>query len=129
MRTALTNAGSIAALMLTTEALVADIKEEKKSLPPAAVAGWEMRIRARQGRQAFANQNHMRKQSIPSTLETVRPHGEHWLDLERAAAVEVTSEEKNFPVSRPWYLEKHRAGGRLLRELKRFGCSLTNRKG
>jgi len=28
VRTALTNAGSIAALMLTTEALVADIKEE-----------------------------------------------------------------------------------------------------
>ena len=30
VRTALTNAGSIAALMLTTEALVADIVEEKK---------------------------------------------------------------------------------------------------
>ena len=30
VRTALTNAGSIAALMLTTEALVADITEEKK---------------------------------------------------------------------------------------------------
>jgi chaperonin GroEL len=29
VRTALTNAGSIAALMLTTEALVADISEEK----------------------------------------------------------------------------------------------------
>ena len=29
VRTALTNAGSIAALMLTTEALVADITEEK----------------------------------------------------------------------------------------------------
>jgi len=31
VRTALTNAGSIAALMLTTEALVADIPEEKKN--------------------------------------------------------------------------------------------------
>ena len=30
VRTALTNAGSIAALMLTTEALVADIAEEKQ---------------------------------------------------------------------------------------------------
>jgi chaperonin GroEL len=36
VRTALTNAGSIAALMLTTEALVADITEEKKG---ASVAG------------------------------------------------------------------------------------------
>src|SRR5512132_4211250 len=33
VRTALTNAGSIAALMLTTEALVADITEEKKGAP------------------------------------------------------------------------------------------------
>ncbi|MGC2196413.1 MAG: chaperonin GroEL [Terriglobales bacterium] len=33
VRTALTNAGSIAALMLTTEALVADITEEKKGSP------------------------------------------------------------------------------------------------
>ena len=40
----------------------------------------------------------MRKRFITSTSETVRPHGEGWLDLERAAAVEVTSEEENFPV-------------------------------
>ena len=40
----------------------------------------------------------MRKQFISPTPETVRPHGEGWLDLERAAAVEVTSEEENFPV-------------------------------
>jgi chaperonin GroEL len=33
VRTALTNAGSIAALMLTTEALVADIKEEPTGAP------------------------------------------------------------------------------------------------
>ena len=33
VRTALTNAGSIAALMLTTEALVAEIPEEKKYAP------------------------------------------------------------------------------------------------
>jgi chaperonin GroEL len=33
VRTALTNAGSIAALMLTTEALVADVSEEKKGAP------------------------------------------------------------------------------------------------
>jgi hypothetical protein len=40
----------------------------------------------------------MRKQLIPPTSETVRPHDKGWLDLERAAVVEVTSEEENFPV-------------------------------
>src|SRR6266478_1903593 len=39
VRTALTNAGSIAALMLTTEALVADIPEEKKSSPSGGQGG------------------------------------------------------------------------------------------
>jgi chaperonin GroEL (HSP60 family) len=38
-RTALTNAGSIAALMLTTEALVADITEEKKGSPSGGHGG------------------------------------------------------------------------------------------
>jgi hypothetical protein len=32
------------------------------------------------------------------TLETVPSQDEDWLDLERAAVVEVTSEEKDFPV-------------------------------
>jgi hypothetical protein len=40
----------------------------------------------------------MRKRLITPTPETVWPHGDGWLDLERAAAVEVTSEEENFPV-------------------------------
>jgi hypothetical protein len=40
----------------------------------------------------------MRKQFISPTPETVQPNVEDWLDLERAAAVEVTSEEENFPV-------------------------------
>jgi chaperonin GroEL len=39
VRTALTNAGSIAALMLTTEALVADIAEEKKGAPAGGHGG------------------------------------------------------------------------------------------
>ena len=39
VRTALQNAGSIAALMLTTEALVADITEEKKSAPAGGRGG------------------------------------------------------------------------------------------
>ena len=40
----------------------------------------------------------MRKQFIPPTPERTLPQGEGWLDLECAAAVEVTSEEGNFPV-------------------------------
>jgi chaperonin GroEL len=39
VRTALTNAGSIAALMLTTEALVADIAEEKQGAPAGGHGG------------------------------------------------------------------------------------------
>jgi len=39
VRTALTNAGSIAALMLTTEALVADITEESKGVPTRGHGG------------------------------------------------------------------------------------------
>ena len=39
VRTALTNAGSIAALMLTTEALVADIKEETIGSPAGGRGG------------------------------------------------------------------------------------------
>ena len=45
------------------------------------------------GRVAF-----MRKRLISPTPERVRPHGEGWLDLERAAAVEVSSEEEDYPV-------------------------------
>jgi hypothetical protein len=40
----------------------------------------------------------MRKRFITPTPETVRPHGESWLDLEHAAVVEVTSEEEDYPV-------------------------------
>ncbi len=40
----------------------------------------------------------MRKRFITSIPETVRPNGEGWLDLERGAVVEVTSEEEGFPV-------------------------------
>jgi len=40
----------------------------------------------------------MRKRLITPTPETIRAHGEGWLDVERTAVVEVTSEDKNFPV-------------------------------
>ena len=40
----------------------------------------------------------MRKRLITPTPERVRPHGEGWLDLEHAAAVEVSSEEADYPI-------------------------------
>jgi hypothetical protein len=40
----------------------------------------------------------MRKRLIPDTSETVRSKADEWLDLEQAAVVEVTSEDKDYPV-------------------------------
>jgi hypothetical protein len=40
----------------------------------------------------------MRKRLITPTPETVRSRSEGWLDIERAAIVEITSEEKDYPV-------------------------------
>jgi len=40
----------------------------------------------------------MRKRIITPTPENIRARGEGWLDVERAAVVEVTSAENDFPV-------------------------------
>ena len=40
----------------------------------------------------------MRKRLITPTPENIRTRGEGWLDVERSAVVEVTSEDKDFPV-------------------------------
>jgi hypothetical protein len=40
----------------------------------------------------------MRKRLITPISETVRSRDEGWLDIERAAMVEITSEEKDYPV-------------------------------
>ena len=40
----------------------------------------------------------MRKRLITSTPKTVLSRGEGWLDLERTAVVEITSEEEDSPV-------------------------------
>jgi hypothetical protein len=40
----------------------------------------------------------MRKRLITPTPVTIRTRDEGWLDVERAAVVEVTSEDKDFPV-------------------------------
>lgn len=40
----------------------------------------------------------MRKRFITPTPESIRTHGPGWLDIERAAVLEVTSEDRDFPV-------------------------------
>lgn len=40
----------------------------------------------------------MRKRTITPTPETVRVPPEGWLDVQRAATVEITSEDKEYPV-------------------------------
>ena len=40
----------------------------------------------------------MRKRLITPAPESTRTRGESWLDVERQGVVEVTSEEKNYPV-------------------------------
>ena len=40
----------------------------------------------------------MRKHLVTPTPENIRTRGEGWLHVERAAVVEVTSEDKDFPV-------------------------------
>lgn len=40
----------------------------------------------------------MRKRLITPTQENIRTRGESWLDLERAAVVEFTSEDREYPI-------------------------------
>lgn len=40
----------------------------------------------------------MRKRLITPTPETIQSSGDRWLNIERAAVVEITSEEKDYPV-------------------------------
>jgi hypothetical protein len=40
----------------------------------------------------------MRKRLITPSAERIRARGEGWLDVDREAVVEVTSEDKDFPV-------------------------------
>ena len=40
----------------------------------------------------------MRKRVITPIPQNIRPHDEGWLDLDRVASVEITSEEKEYPV-------------------------------
>jgi hypothetical protein len=40
----------------------------------------------------------MRKRLITPTQENIRTRSEGWLDIERAAAVEFTSEDREYPI-------------------------------
>ena len=40
----------------------------------------------------------MRKRLITPSAESIRTRGESWLDVEGQAVVEVTSEDKNYPI-------------------------------
>jgi len=40
----------------------------------------------------------MRKRLITPNSESIRTHGEGWLDVECGAVVEITSENKDFPI-------------------------------
>jgi len=50
----------------------------------------------------------MRKRVISPTPEIVRSRAEGWLDLERAAIVEITSEDKVYPVESAFALGETR---------------------
>jgi hypothetical protein len=50
----------------------------------------------------------MRKRLITPTSAGIRTHGEGWLDLERAALVEITSEDAGFPIEAAFVLEEGR---------------------
>src|ERR1700746_2234267 len=50
----------------------------------------------------------MRKRLIYPTAERLGTLGQGWLDLERAAVVEITSEDKDFPVESAFAFEDAR---------------------
>jgi hypothetical protein len=50
----------------------------------------------------------MRKRLITPSPEAGTPHDESWMDLNRLALVEVTSEEKEYPVEAALVLEEMR---------------------
>ena len=70
----------------------------------------------------------MRKRLITPTPETVRSRAEGRLDVERAAIVEITSEEKDFSVESVFVSGETRGWRAAEPGLKRFDSCLTSRK-
>jgi hypothetical protein len=50
----------------------------------------------------------MRKRLITPTAESIRTRGEGWLDVERAAVVEITSEDRDCPIEAAFVSEDAR---------------------
>jgi len=71
----------------------------------------------------------MRKRLITPTPETVRSRGEGWLDVERAAMVELTSEQKDYPIESAFASGEAPGWRAQTRGHKRFGSYLISRKG
>jgi hypothetical protein len=69
----------------------------------------------------------MRKRLITPTPENIRTRGEGWLDVERAAVVEVTSEDKDFPVEAA-FVSGDARGWRAaaIREVEEYQVELSN---
>jgi hypothetical protein len=65
----------------------------------------------------------------PTPQKSIQLHDEGWMDLDRVASVEVTSEEKDYGIDSALVSGETRAGVRLIRELKRSDCSSISRKG
>ena len=55
---------------------------------------------------------YMRKRLITPTRESIATHDEDWLDVERTAVVEVTSEDEDCPVESAFVLRKETRGWR-----------------
>jgi hypothetical protein len=70
----------------------------------------------------------MRKRLITPTPETVRSRHEGWLEIERLAIVEITSEEKIIQSRLHSFREKRRAGAPPSRARKRSGSCLISCK-
>lgn len=72
---------------------------DKAYILDAAVMNREgLNIASRLGHGSAGQTWIMRKRLITPTPDTIRANGEGWLDVERSAVVEVTSEDKDFPV-------------------------------
>ena len=48
----------------------------------------------------------MRKRTITPTPEAIRARAEGWLDIQRAATVELTSEDENYPIESAFVFEE-----------------------
>ena len=70
----------------------------------------------------------MRKRFVTPAPETVRPYGEGWLDIERAAVVEITSEEKDYSVESAFVSGETGAGAPQNLDRKQFDWFSTSRK-